>query len=496
MLTVLMVEQDEGTLRVVREVCDAVGNPDAVSLVHRKLSDAAALPETGDEAFLVFVEATHDNAPLQKKKNGDARRWLEALTGAAADKLVRVVVVSTSAQFHAEESRFAWLTFPILTGYEVVGGTGEALRLAREEMRATVERLLEGARDRFYDSERQFDLGHWLTLPAAIDPKNAAEVYRRHRFASFLVGGMADTLRELQRIQRIVEDAAPPLDLSTHPTRKGVQACFEELVKTNKDGKNPPSWYTEARAKFSATLIAPHLLLLGQTGSGKTMLAREMHRMRFKYDGLREDDKALVDRLFVEVNCAALGPNLAAGEIFGGLKGAWSGMEGHVPGAIFSALGGTLFLDEFGELPETVQTMLLTYMDTGAYYPVGGYSSRIEAPTLVIAATNRPLEEWARAGGFRRDLLERFRLRLRLPSLRERRAYLPQLCDFVLQDPQINPERAVTAVSHRALRKLEGHTWPGNFRELQQVLWRAAYQARLDGLCCIRGRHIVFSTDL
>jgi transcriptional regulator with PAS, ATPase and Fis domain len=247
-------------------------------------------------------------------------------------------------------------------------------------------------------------------------------------------------------------------------------------------------------SRFKEDPIAPHLLLLGETGTGKSLLARWLHRMRF--EKVRDKKEERVQALFQDLNCGGLSPKLIDSELFGGVAGAWTSLTNNTPGKIFCACQGTLFLDEIGELPLSTQAVLLKFLDDGEYYPVGGHGEKLYIPTTVIAATNQPVEQLIAQGKFRRDLYERFRFRIRLPSLRERMDHFDHLVDFVLQNPSVNREtdgrRDVQAVSVRALDRLRRHPWPGNFRELEQVLWRAVSHARQEEKKTILPHHIVF----
>ena len=249
--------------------------------------------------------------------------------------------------------------------------------------------------------------------------------------------------------------------------------------------------------------IIPHLLILGDTGTGKTLLARWLHNHRFGWnENMKDKEKRIIDNSFQSINCGGIPESLMDSELFGGIKGAWTDLQRNVPGKIFSAFNGTLFLDEIGELSHKIQTTLLKFLDSSEYYPVGGHGETIYVPVTIIAATNQPVEKLVEEGKFRRDLYERFRFRIKLPNLRQRMDHFEHLVDFVLQNPQINginsedksklSHSVIKRISKQAMKKLKNNGWEGNFRELEQVLWKAVLSAGNEGRDIIQHHHINF----
>jgi transcriptional regulator with GAF, ATPase, and Fis domain len=212
------------------------------------------------------------------------------------------------------------------------------------------------------------------------------------------------------------------------------------------------------------------VLLLGETGTGKEELARVIHG----WSGRR-------DQPFVPVNCAAIAPNLLESELFGHVKGAFSGAVRDRPGRLQISNGGTLFLDEIGEMPPELQAKLLRVLHDGTFEPVGS-DRTVRVDARVVAATNVDIERAIGAGRFRADLY--FRLSvfpLRIPALRERACDLPLIADVIAGDLARRLGRRAPRLTNAALAKLRGYPWPGNLRELSNVLERAMI-LRTDGV--------------
>jgi formate hydrogenlyase transcriptional activator len=209
------------------------------------------------------------------------------------------------------------------------------------------------------------------------------------------------------------------------------------------------------------------VLITGETGTGKELIARAIHT------GSRRSRRALV-----KVNCAALPEGLVASELFGHEKGAFTGALERRRGRFELAAGGTVFLDEVGELPPPVQVALLRVLQEREFERVGG-SETLRTDARVVAATNRNLEEAAAEGKFRSDLF--FRLNvfpIRLPPLRERAEDIPLLAEYWASRYARNVGKAVRAIDESAMAALCAYPWPGNIRELQNVVERAVILAR------------------
>jgi transcriptional regulator with GAF, ATPase, and Fis domain len=204
------------------------------------------------------------------------------------------------------------------------------------------------------------------------------------------------------------------------------------------------------------------VLITGETGTGKELVARAIHR--------RSDRGS---RPFVGVNCAAIPRDLIASELFGHERGAFTGATQQRLGRFELANGGTIFLDEVGELPAETQTALLRVLQEHEFERVGG-SRRIRADVRVIAATNRDLQAAISAGSFRSDLFYRLNVfPIEMPSLRERRADIPLLVEYFIDRYARKAGKNIKRVNKKTLELLQSYPWPGNIRELQNVIERS-----------------------
>jgi transcriptional regulator with GAF, ATPase, and Fis domain len=204
------------------------------------------------------------------------------------------------------------------------------------------------------------------------------------------------------------------------------------------------------------------VLITGETGTGKELVARAIHR--------RSDRSS---RAFVSVNSAAIPRDLIASELFGHEKGAFTGATQQRLGRFELANGGTLFLDEVGELPAETQIALLRVLQEHEFERIGG-SRRIHADVRVIAATNRDLQAAISAGSFRSDLFYRLNVfPIDMPSLRERREDIPLLVEYFIDRYARKAGKHITTVEKRTLQVLQSYPWPGNIRELQNVIERS-----------------------
>jgi two-component system response regulator HydG len=202
------------------------------------------------------------------------------------------------------------------------------------------------------------------------------------------------------------------------------------------------------------------VIVLGETGTGKGLVARALHA-----------DSQRAGHAFVSLNCAALPEQLLESELFGYVKGAFTGATADRAGLFAEADGGSLFLDEIGEMPPALQAKLLHVLESGTVRPVGA-AKQLEVDVRIIAATHRNLARAVREGTFREDLLYRLDvISIVLPPLRDRRDDVPELLEHFLAEARRKyPQSPVTGLSPDALSRLESHRWRGNVRELAHTV--------------------------
>jgi two-component system response regulator PilR (NtrC family) len=204
------------------------------------------------------------------------------------------------------------------------------------------------------------------------------------------------------------------------------------------------------------------VLVTGESGTGKELVARAIH-----FNSGRKD------RPFVALNCGALPETLLESELFGHVRGAFTGADANKKGLIEVAEKGTIFLDEIGEMTPMVQVKLLRVLQERKFRRLGG-TEEIEADIRIIAATNRDLSKLVSEGKFREDLFYRINvIPVRLPPLRDRLDDIPLLAEHFLVKYAAQIRRPISGISPEALRKLQAYPWPGNIRELENAIERA-----------------------
>ena len=204
------------------------------------------------------------------------------------------------------------------------------------------------------------------------------------------------------------------------------------------------------------------VLIDGPTGTGKDLLAKIIHNSSSR------SKKALV-----KVNCAALPDNLLESEMFGYVKGAFTGADRDKPGRFQEADGGTIFLDEIGDLPLSLQAKLLRVLEDQEFYPLGSRKTT-KVDVRIVAATNQTLEKEVEKRRFREDLFYRLNvLRLELPPLRERREDIPLLINHIMKQRSTMLGAPARGISERAMEVLLNYSYPGNVRELENILEHA-----------------------
>ncbi len=260
-------------------------------------------------------------------------------------------------------------------------------------------------------------------------------------------------------------DAAPLGDGEVAVTLRDVTET-ERLKRTLKE-----RWVFHGLVGVSSSMkevvgqirdIAPYdstVLILGESGTGKELVARAIHA---------ESPRAA--KPFVTVNCSAYSESLLESELFGHVRGAYTGADRDRPGRFETAEGGTVFLDEVGDISPKIQVKLLRVLQEREVERVGENKAR-KVDVRIVAATNKDLHKEVREGRFREDLFYRLNvLTLRLPPLRERKEDLPALIDFLLKRACLRTGKDVVTVAEDAIEALQAHGWPGNVRELENVL--------------------------
>ena len=268
----------------------------------------------------------------------------------------------------------------------------------------------------------------------------------------------------LDQIQHVVERA---LEL------KGLQAENQALRDTIDDAPLLESKSSSMKHLFEMARQAAHsdatILLAGESGTGKNVLARQIHRWSLRAQGP-----------FVVVNCTTLSEELLESELFGHVRGSFTGAIKDKPGRLEAADKGTVFLDEIADLSPRLQAKFLRFVQEQSFERIGS-DSVIRVDARIIAASNRDLETEVIQRHFREDLFHRLNvITLRVPALRERREDILSLAEWMLRAAAIRNGRPAMRLSSDAAAAIEHYRWPGNLRELRNALERAAVLSRTD----------------
>ena len=304
-----------------------------------------------------------------------------------------------------------------------------------------------------------FDLEHRLVMPNGSIKKVhvLGHALNREKANPEVVGAVMDitamknAMEEIQalRDQLYKENLALREEID-------ITRMFEEIV-----GSSPPL----QAVLSSVAKVAPTdstVLITGETGTGKELIARAIHKRSQRSS-----------RAFVSVNCAAIPRDLIASELFGHEKGAFTGATQRRLGRFESAEGGTIFLDEVGELPLETQIALLRVLQEREYQRVGG-NEPLKADVRVVAATNRDLRAAIAEGKFREDLFYRLNVfPIEVPPLRERKEDITLLVEYFVDRYASKAGKTITGISKKSMEVLQSYSWPGNIRELQNVIERS-----------------------
>ena len=266
--------------------------------------------------------------------------------------------------------------------------------------------------------------------------------------------GAVEIVRDVTEQMHLTEECST---LKREMTR---QARFENIITQSKTMKQIFRLIEKVAPTDSTILIS------GESGTGKELIARAIHT-----NSNRKNES------FITVNCSAIPENLLESELFGHVKGAFTGAFRNHPGLISTAEGGTFFLDEVGEIPQALQAKLLRFLQEGTCRRVGDTHIQ-QYDVRILSATNRNLEEAVKDGLFREDLFFRLNvIPIYLPALRERKEDIPLLANHILQQICDTHKRHVTGIASQTLKKLMDYPWPGNVREMQNVLEYALHIA-------------------
>ncbi|PKM76682.1 MAG: AAA family ATPase [Firmicutes bacterium HGW-Firmicutes-15] len=260
-------------------------------------------------------------------------------------------------------------------------------------------------------------------------------------------------------LMKKLQETEKELNIYKEEVRQGYRAKwqFKDLI-----GESSAFVKVKSMAEQVSHTVST-LLITGESGTGKELFAHAIHNSSNRSS-----------HPFVRINCAALPENLLESELFGYEEGAFTGaMKGGKPGKFELAMGGTIFLDEIGDMPLTMQTKLLSVLQERMVERVGG-TKPIYINVRVIAATNRDLEQMVEEGKFRQDLYYRLNVvRINIPSLRERTDDIPQLVEALMHKINRGLGMKITKISSKTIELMQNYTWPGNARELENLLERA-----------------------
>ena len=265
---------------------------------------------------------------------------------------------------------------------------------------------------------------------------------------------------KLVELQSLLQRVAKRRELTNQ-----IQALERQLSRVEGEAKMVGNHRSIQRVRALVERVAPTnstVLVLGETGTGKELVARSVHDMSGR-----------ASKPFVAVNCGALPESLIESELFGHRKGAFTGADNHRQGLFEVADGGTIFLDEIGELPKATQSKLLRVLESGEIRRVGD-NEPFEVNVRIVCATHRDLPRMVEEGGFREDLMFRINtFEIQLPPLRDRVEDIPQLAEHLLRRTRkVTGKESSFAAD--AIGALSAHNWPGNIRELANVVEHAS----------------------
>jgi PAS domain S-box-containing protein len=428
----------------------------------------------GEERYFLnsLVGIVEDGRLLRSwgsKRDVSAHRLAEAAVRESEERLAFALEAGQMGTFdwHISSGRILWSpTVEQLHGYDPGTLPTDAQSYCsqlhpedRDRVRAQLHEILAGTDGHRieYRVVRPDGEIRWLECFAKVFPNASGHVVR-------VVGMCADVTerkeaeRALERAYQEIQALKDQLQDENIALREEVDktSMFEEIVGTS------PALHTVLANIAKVAPTDSTVLITGETGTGKELVARAIHK-----------HSARAGRPFVSINCAAIPPALIASELFGHERGAFTGAVGRREGRFELAAGGTLFLDEVGELPAETQVALLRVLQEHEFERVGS-NRPIRADVRIIAATNRDLHTAIAEKTFRTDLFYRLNVfPMEVPALRDRREDIPLLVEYFTHRFGTRAAKRINAIPKATLDALQACDWPGNIRELQNVIERA-----------------------
>jgi DNA-binding NtrC family response regulator len=356
----------------------------------------------------------------------------------------------------------------------VFGRTGHSVRAAENGRRA-VEMLREAAADLIISDVRMPDMGGIELLSAARELSPDVAVVMMTAFATVETAreafklGADDFIQkpfDVDELKLIVEKALELRRLKQEI--QGWRKTQSERGRLDQIIGRSPRMQGVYQMIETVAAVQSTILITGESGTGKELVARAVHNLSPRND-----------KPFVSINCGAFTETLLESELFGYVRGAFTGATANRKGLFEAADRGTIFLDEIGEMSPAMQVKLLRVLQERKVRPVGGHEE-LSIDARVIAATNRDLPAMVKAGTFREDLFYRVSvIPIELPPLREKREDIPELVTHFAEKYCAQAGRSL-GVSERAMALLERYSWPGNVRELEHTIERAVALERTD----------------
>jgi DNA-binding NtrC family response regulator len=410
--------------------------PVSVLPIASRIRPRTALVASADRSFRQRLSETLTGLRWQvREAEGGAQAWAEAQTASPEAVIVDNWLPDLELAEFLKDFRTQFPEVDLVTA----SGT-----VAQESPRGPYRQELLYALRRSQDS----DTAIWNTAPALNNSKPPLDELHANPWPAVAAAASSPQSLPPAGEAALPEAQIEPTSCERLPELIGLAPCMLEVSR---------------RIRLVAPRSTP-VLIEGPTGSGKELVAEALHRLSTRSR-----------KPFVAINCAAIPEALLEAELFGHTRGAFTGaVQGRI-GRIEAADGGTLFLDEIGEMPLSLQSKLLRFVECGELQRVGD-NETVKVDVRIVTATHQPLAQQTQSGGFRADLYYRLAVFLiRTPSLAEHAEDLPLLVNHFLA--RMGREAPVKRVDQGALAKLSAHDWPGNVRELEHVLERGAILA-------------------